>query len=1351
MNNIPIEPPAPGELARLEARFRALEQETRELRQLAETLRQSERGLKEAQRVAHVGNWELDLAGDLLTWSEETYRIFEIAPTGFGVSYAAFLQAVHPEDRERVKRAYRESVENRTTYELEHRLLMKDGRVKHIHEWCETTYDAQGRPLGSLGTVQDITERKRAAEVRQQHERLLFGLTEYLGLLLRPGDLYGEVGCRAFEAFGRALEVDRVYLFESHSGQQRVSQRLEWSHPMVSAQIDNAALQDVAWIEAGFARWKDLLLQGQVLHGHVRDFPASERALLEAQQIQSLLVVPFTVAGEFGGFMGFDSCQAERVFTRIEIELLLGAAHSMGLALERTRAERSLRGSEEQFRTLVEQSPLSIQVLAPDGTTLQVNKAWEKLWGVTLRDLAGYNLLRDRQLEALGLLPFVQAGFAGAASAFPPAEYDAALTVGKGAKRWVQARIYPVLDDRGAVRRVVLVHEDITERMRMETELRRSRERFENLFQSSPLPAGLTSVVDGRILEVNRRWLDITGFKLEEVVGRTPQEIGLYVDPGQREALMDYIRREGTVHDFEAKMRAKDGREADMLLSGQVMQMPEGPVLLVTAMDITERKQTETALRESQERYRLLVEESPDGIGIFQNDQLVFVNSTGVRILGAKTKEEVLGRKSAQIIYPDDRQTALERIRRRMAGDTTVYPAEVRYLRLDGTVIPMEVSAAPIVYQGKPAIQFIARDITDRRRAEEALQAERTLLRTLVDHLPVAAYVKDAAGRKTLVNPVEARNLGISSGAEALGKTDFDFYPQAEAERLFADDQRVVRTGCPVLNREELSTRPDGSQAWHLTSKVPLRDAAGRVTGLVGIGWDVTEHHRTEDQLRRQAAFLDAANDAIYVLALDHTVTYWNAGAERLYGCSRAEALGRQIVELARWDASAFAASHAALLQQGVWSGELKRTSRAGKEQVILCRWTLLRDEQGRPKEVLAINSDVTETRQLETQFLRAQRLEGIGALAGGIAHDLNNILAPILMTASLLRETVTSPESRAIIDTMESCAQRGADILKQLLTFARGRPGARVPLPMRHFLVEMEKIIRETFPRQIQPRVHAAKDLWLVLGDATQVHQALMNLCVNARDAMPDGGTLLLRAENHTLDAAAAAATPDARPGDYVCVSIADTGTGIAPGILDHIFDPFFTTKATGEGTGLGLATVLGIVRGHGGFVRVHSRIGEGACFELAFPATREAFSAAPATAAVPLPRGQGELILVVDDENAVRAMVQRTLESRGYRVIGAADGREALALFTRQRHEIRAVLTDMMMPVTDGPALARALHLLEPDLPVLGMTGVAEHATIKGLDSLALSALLTKPFVGEELVSALQRTLATRTESPG
>lgn len=631
-------------------------------------------------------------------------------------------------------------------------------------------------------------------------------------------------------------------------------------------------------------------------------------------------------------------------------------------------------------------------------------------------------------------------------------------------------------------------------------------------------------------------------------------------------------------------------------------------------------------------------------------------------------------------------------------------------------------------------------DYEKQRHARTAIAESEARFRGLFEQATDGILVADAETKRfILANREIQRMLGYAE-AELLQLTVADLHPAADLPAVLQQFERQVRREI-TLARDIPMRRKDGTVFYADVNTTALRLQERNC--LIGFFRDITDRKRAEEQLRKQAALLDSANDAIHVRTLDHTVTYWNTGAERLYGWSETEALGRKIIELADFDQAAFVAAHATLLERGHWSGELKKTGKQGGERVVFCRWTLLRDDQGRPTEVLAIHADITEQKRLEENFLRVQRMEGIGALAGGIAHDLNNILAPILMVGPLLREKVSDPESRDLIDTMEECAQRGSDTIKQLLTFARGKPGVRAPVSVRDLVSGMEKLIRETFPRNIQSRVNSPADLWPILGDNTQIHQAIMNLCVNARDAMPEGGTLTLTAENAILDKSFAAIAPDARPGEHVCVRVSDTGTGIPLEHLDHIFDPFFTTKEIGKGTGLGLATVLGIVRGHGGFVRVNSQVGQGTTFELYLPASPEVKAIVPTGHELP-PQGRGELILVVDDESAVRSMVQRTLEKHGYRVIVAAEGNEALALFAAQRGGIKAVITDLMMPGLDGPKLVQSLRQLDARLPILGMTGLAERVDVKGIEGLRLPELLIKPFTGVKLLATLHDMLS-------
>jgi CheY-like chemotaxis protein len=355
--------------------------------------------------------------------------------------------------------------------------------------------------------------------------------------------------------------------------------------------------------------------------------------------------------------------------------------------------------------------------------------------------------------------------------------------------------------------------------------------------------------------------------------------------------------------------------------------------------------------------------------------------------------------------------------------------------------------------------------------------------------------------------------------------------------------------------------------------------------------------------------------------------------------------------------------------------------------------------------------------------------MDAIGMLAGGLAHDLNNILAPMLMAASLLKTRMTSASDQKMIAMIEGGAQRGADIIRQLLTFSRGEVAARGPVQLRHLIREMVHIMNETFPRNIEVESFSPSELWPVEGDATQLHQVLLNLCVNARDAMPRGGKLTVTAENVTVDEASARPHPQVAPGAYVLLLTKDTGEGIPPEIINRIFDPFFTTKPVGKGTGLGLSTVLGIVKNHEGAVMVDSEPGRGTTFRIYFPRSASPVEAGP-RAPDTLPRGEGETILLVDDETAMRDSTRAVLEHNNYRVLPAGHGEEALAMFVRHRSDVRLIVTDVDMPVMDGVELVRSIRVLNPDMHIVVMSGSAQVAKREELAALGVNEVLKKPY---------------------
>ncbi|KAM3115893.1 response regulator [Phormidesmis sp. 146-33] len=509
------------------------------------------------------------------------------------------------------------------------------------------------------------------------------------------------------------------------------------------------------------------------------------------------------------------------------------------------------------------------------------------------------------------------------------------------------------------------------------------------------------------------------------------------------------------------------------------------------------------------------------------------------------------------------------------------------------------------------------------------------------------------------------------------------------------------------------------------------------------------ERQRAEQKIREQAALLEITTDAMLVRDLQHKIVFWNKGAERLFGWKAEEAIGQNVNQLMyRKSSSQLKEAVNTVLEKGEWIGELNKITKSGQEVIVESRWTLVRDDAKRPKSILTVDTDITEKKQLEAQFFRAQRLESIGTLASGIAHDLNNILTPILAASQLLPLKLKNLDDRSqlLLQLLETNAKRGADLVKQVLSFTRGVEGRRMVLQTRHLIGEIERTIQETFPKSITVCTHIPKDLWTVSGDSTQLHQVLMNLCVNARDAMLSGGLLTISAQNQWLTENDARLNFEAQVGPYIVISIADTGMGIPESNLERIFEPFFTTKELGKGTGLGLSTVVGIVKSHGGFVTVSSQEGKGTEFKVFLPAVmvREARSQDDSE----LRKGAYSLILVVDDEASVRDSTRIALESYEYQVLTATNGREAIDLYARYSQDIRLVLLDLMMPVMDGPETIAILKRMNPEIEIVAMSGLSSKSMIGEAAAAGVQRFLSKPFTVRELLGTLQEVALLNVE---
>jgi PAS domain S-box-containing protein len=639
-------------------------------------------------------------------------------------------------------------------------------------------------------------------------------------------------------------------------------------------------------------------------------------------------------------------------------------------------------------------------------------------------------------------------------------------------------------------------------------------------------------------------------------------------------------------------------------------------------------------------------------------------------------------------------------------------------------------------------------DTAKRRQSGEALKASEARYRQLFETAKDGILILDSNTGKIIDSNLFIEDMLGYSHEELVGRTLWEiglFRDIAASKTAFQELQSKE-----YIRYEDLPLEAKDGHLMQVGFVVNVYSVDNTKVIQCNIR-DITERMQWGEKIREQAELLNKAQDAIIVRDLEGHILFCNERTLRLYGMDGVvdepgDLNGKKINDLLyEQDSSQFEEAKRITLEKGEWNGELFQTTKDGKEVIVESRCSLIRDNKGKPKSILTINTEITAKKKLEAQFVRAQRMESIGTLAGGIAHDLNNVLQPITMALQLLRKRFTDEKSQSWLDTLETSAQRGANLVKQVLSFARGLEGQYIILQIRHIIVEIEKILGETFPKSIEIHTDIPKDLWTVYGDPTQLHQVLMNLCLNARDAITGSGRLSISAEDIFIDENYARMNIDAKVGPYVVITVSDTGAGIPPRIMDRIFEPFFTTKEPSKGTGLGLSTAFGIVRSHGGFINVYSEVGRGTRFRVYLPAIETPEVKKAEEKRGELPRGNGELILVVDDEASIREVTRAILETLGYRVITANDGAEAVALYAQHREELGVVLMDMVMPIMDGQAAIRALFKVDPEVKVIAISGRGKNDKLTEVTGTDVCAFLLKPYTAETLLKTLREVLST------
>ena len=1254
----------------------------------------------------------------------------------------------HPDDRAGDAAAVARLMAGEASVTLDKRYVRRDGRVIWARLTLSLLRTAQGEPEHFLGMIVDVTDRKRSEEERDRLFRFsddLLCVASFDGRLEQVNPAWTRcLGWSEAELKGRpAMEF---VMEEDRAATIRARENLVQGEGMKN--FENRLM-----CKDGSYRW---------LSWNSHPLPDSRQVFASARDV------------------------TERRRHDAQLHLLETCVAHLNDVVLITEAD---------------------QIDKPGPRIVFVNEAFERLSGYSRAEAIGLTpRILQGPLTDRAELKRVRAALRDRV----PVRAELINYSKAGQPYWVELNLAPVRAADGTVTHFVAIQRDISERKRAEEALRISEQRLQFVMHSARVGYWELNTVTNETHRSLRHDECFGYKELLPQWGYDTFLAHVHPDDrGAVDLCFQNASSGNGDYNVEFRVIWPDQSVHWLLSIGKFTRDAAGKPVRVSGveLDITERKEaTEQVrhhadrLRESEAQYRLLFADNPHPMWVFDFETLKFlaVNTEAERHYGY-TAEEFLRMAITDLRTPGDAaelrleleiQSPLGRRRRRS-----------RHLKKDGSLILVDATSDAITFAGRAGRLVVAHDITDRVRAEnEAVRSTRALqtlsrcnealIRSETEQALLAAictlavdvggfvlawvgFARDDASKtiepqahagiesgyltKTLITWSETDPNGNGPPGRVIRSGEAVVIPDLASDETFRPwlSEAQARGFCGVvcLPLKEQS-RTFGVLALYLPEVRPLHAEELHLLRELAddLAFGIANHRvrveRLHDQkaLAQQAALLDKATDAIFVRGLDDRITYWNKGAERVYGWSAAEAAGKSCHELLhRDDVIQFRKATEHVLASGEWSGGLTKFTKAGRPLTIHARWTLLRDERGQPEAILAINTDLTEQKKLEAQFLRAQRMESIGTLAGGIAHDLNNLLTPIMMSVGLLQKFATDNEAQEILSVIQQSAKRGAGLVQQVLAFSRGVEGIKVPMQLTKIVDEVAGIVASTFPKNVVLRTDFGRDLALVQGDPTQLNQVLVNLCVNARDAMPNGGQMTITVQNVTIDETYALMNRDVTPGQYVRIEVTDTGTGMTKEVIERIFEPFFTTKEMGKGTGLGLSTVLAIVRSHAGFANVYSELGMGSTFKIYLPAlTSSAAELASELEPVALPRGNGELILVVDDEAAILGITRQTLEAFGYRVMTAVDGAHAIGLFAQRPAEISAVLTDMMMPVMDGPALIAALLRIDPHVRIIAASGLHANGSVAKATSLGVKKFLAKPYTADAMLIMLKSVLA-------
>ena len=1020
-------------------------------------------------------------------------------------------------------------------------------------------------------------------------------------------------------------------------------------------------------------------------------------------------------------------------------ELRQRLAEMDGDVADRKRAEEELRESVEKFRNLFNNSGVAMFRTRLDGSeTLDTNEKFLEIVGRT-----------RAETEGTPSVTFWE----------EPKERDAMVRrlVADGRVSELEFRM---LNKQGGVRdcitSLVLYREegilegtiiDITARKKAEKALQESEAKLRAVLDTTPFPIAVVDLQDNIIHFWSRSALTLFGHTAP--TASEWYQIA-YPDPNYRREVIDRwktfveIARESrqTVNTGEYQVTCGDGSVRICELYATVL--PD--ILIVTFNDITERKRAEEALRESESRYRELFEAESDAICLIDNGtgSILEANNAAVDLYGYDHAELLTKRNVDLSSEPEET--------RRVTQGTPIIPARVLTIPLrfhrkkDGTVFPVEITGRFFIMQGRAVHLVAIRDITERKQAEEVIRQANLV----VENSPVVVFRWRAAqGWSVDMVSQNVIQFGYTPGELLSGEVPFASMVHPEdLDRVAREVQEYSASGTERFQQEYRIVTKDGGVRWVDDRTVVERNVDGQIGLYQGIVIDITERKRAEEALRaseeKYRHVVENAHDAIFI-AQDGFIKFSNPQLAIVSGYSQEELSQQPFLGFVYPDDRELVAR---MHQQRMQGEEVPSTysfravNKSGNTLWVELSRVFLSWE-GRPASLNFLR-DITVEKRLESQLVHAQKMEAVGTLAGGIAHDFNNLLQVVQGYAELLlmRKGEGEPGYRELQE-ISRAAKRGGELTRQLLTFSRKVESKLQLADLNRIVEDLRLLLERTIPKMIKIELHLTGNLHHVNADASQVEQILMNLAVNARDAMPDGGTLRIETKNVFLGEEDRRGQPELTPGEYVLLAVADTGQGIDKSTLESIFDPFFTTKEVGKGTGLGLAMVYGIVKSHHGHITCVSKPGEGTAFEIYLPAVEHPERATTIVTGTELSRGGHETVLLVDDDDSLRKLGEQILEAYGYTVLSAPDGESALQVYQECRDRIDLVVLDLMMPGMGGALCLQKVLEINPAAKIIIASGYSFNGETEKATESGAKAFIQKPYNVKQMLEVVRGVL--------